>query len=67
MKAISVPVLGVFGHTLDATTREHLRGHLPLAEIEEWDGLGHMIHLMEPERFARRLAEFAETCFSTSI
>lgn len=67
MKAISVPVLGVFGHTLDATTREHLRGHLPLAEIEEWDGLGHMVHLMEPERFARRLAEFAETCFSTSI
>jgi pimeloyl-ACP methyl ester carboxylesterase len=66
LKAISVPVLGVFGQTLDTTTREHLLGHLPTAEIEEWPGLGHMVHLMEPERFAGLLAEFADRCFSTS-
>jgi pimeloyl-ACP methyl ester carboxylesterase len=66
MKAISVPVLGVFGQTIEATTREHLLGHLPSAEIEEWPGLGHMVHLMEPVRFARRLATFANKCFSTS-
>jgi pimeloyl-ACP methyl ester carboxylesterase len=66
LKAISVPVVGVFGQTLDTTTREHLLGHLPTAEIEEWPGLGHMVHLMEPEKFARRLAEFANRCFSTS-
>jgi pimeloyl-ACP methyl ester carboxylesterase len=65
-KAISVPVLAVFGHTIDVATREHLLSHLPSPEIEEWDGLGHMVHLMEPDRFARRLAEFAERCFLTS-
>ena len=64
--AISVPVLAVFGRTIDPATREHLLRHLPSAEIEEWSGLGHMVHLMEPERFARRLAEFANRCFSTS-
>jgi pimeloyl-ACP methyl ester carboxylesterase len=66
VKAIALPVLAVFGHTIDATTREHLLDRLPSAEIEEWAGLGHMVHLMEPERFASRLAEFAEMCFSTS-
>jgi pimeloyl-ACP methyl ester carboxylesterase len=66
LKAISVPVLAVFGQTIDAATREHLTGHLPSAEIEEWPGLGHLVHLMDPERFASRLAEFAKKCFSTS-
>jgi pimeloyl-ACP methyl ester carboxylesterase len=66
LKTISVPVLAVFGHNVDATTRDHLLGHLPSAEIEKWSGLGHMVHLMQPERFARRLAKFAERCFSTS-
>ena len=65
MKATSVPVLAVFGQIIDAATREHLTGHVPTAQIEEWPGLGHMVHLMEPQRFARRLAEFADTCFST--
>lgn len=65
LNAISVPVLAVFGQTLDAATREHLRDHLPATEIEEWPGLGHMVHLMEPDRFARRLATFADECFST--
>lgn len=66
LKAISVPVLAVFGQTVDATTREHLLGQFPSVDIVEWPGLGHMVHLMEPERFARRLAAFADKCFSTS-
>ena len=65
LKALSVPVLAVFGQTIDSATREYLLAHLPSAQIEEWPGLGHMVHLMEPQRFARRLAEFADTCFST--
>ena len=65
VKAISVPVLAVFGQTIDAPTREHLLAHLPSADIEEWAGRGHMVHLMEPNRFAARLAEFASRCFST--
>lgn len=64
MKAISVPVLAVFGQTIDAITREHLLGAMPSVEIEEWAGLGHMVHLMKPDRFARRIAEFSERCFS---
>lgn len=64
LNAVSVPVLAVFGQTLDATTRAHLLDHLPATEIEEWPGLGHMVHLMEPERFAQRLATFADKCFS---
>lgn len=63
-KAISVPVLAVFGQTIDATTREHLLGHIPSVEIEEWAGLGHMVHLMAPPQFTRRLAKFAEKCFT---
>jgi pimeloyl-ACP methyl ester carboxylesterase len=66
MRAVAVPALAVFGQTLDAKTSEHLRGHLLSVETEEWPDLGHMVHLMEPERFARRLAEFATRCFSTS-
>lgn len=65
-KAVGVPVLAVFGHVIDRATREHLHGVLPDAQIEEWDGLGHMMHLMEPGRFARRLADFADRCFSTT-
>jgi pimeloyl-ACP methyl ester carboxylesterase len=64
MEAISVPVLAVFGQTIDAATRNHLLGHVTSAEIEEWDGLGHMVHLMDPDRFANRLNEFANRCFS---
>jgi pimeloyl-ACP methyl ester carboxylesterase len=65
-KAISVPALVVFGQTIDDATREHLLNHLPSPEIEEWPGLGHMVHLMNPERFARRLAAFADRCYWTS-
>lgn len=64
--AAPVPVLALFGQTIDTATREHLLAHLPSTEIEEWAGLGHMVHLMERERFARRLADFASMCFSTA-
>jgi pimeloyl-ACP methyl ester carboxylesterase len=64
LEAITVPVLAIFGQTTDPATRQHLLRHLPSAEIDEWPGLGHMVHLMQPERFAHRLAEFAASCFS---
>jgi pimeloyl-ACP methyl ester carboxylesterase len=60
----AVPILAVFGHALDVETRSHLRRFAPAAEIEEWPGLGHMVHLMDPERFARRLADFALACLA---
>ena len=66
LNALTVPVLAVFGHPLDASALDHLLGHVPNVEIEQWPDLGHLLHLMAPERFARRLAEFATTCVSTT-
>jgi pimeloyl-ACP methyl ester carboxylesterase len=56
--AIRAPFLAVFGHSLSDEERHHLRRLLPTLELEEWPDRGHMVHLMEPDRFARRLAAF---------
>ena len=61
--AIKAPLLAVFGHALDDQEREHLRRLLPSAEVDEWPGHGHLVHLEEPDRFARRLSAFASQCF----
>ncbi len=63
LTAITAPFLAVFGHVLDDHERDHLRHLLPSAEVEEWPGHGHLVHLEEPDRFARRLATFATRCF----
>jgi pimeloyl-ACP methyl ester carboxylesterase len=31
---------------------------VPTAKVEVWDGLGHWLHRVEPERFAARMREF---------
>lgn len=64
-QAISAPLLAVFGQNLDLQARDHILRCVPGSEIEEWPERGHMVHLVEPDRFARRLAMFAERCFST--
>ena len=63
LTAIKAPFLAVFGHDLDDHERQHLRGLLPSAEVEEWPGHGHLVHLEEPDRFADRIAAFAGSCF----
>ncbi len=63
LAAIKAPLLAIFGHALDTQTKQHLRRLLPSAEVEEWPGHGHLVHLEEPDRFARRLATFADHCF----
>lgn len=60
--AVAVPYLAVMGQALGEEDREQFRRHLPAAQIEEWPGLGHMVHLAEPDRFAERLAHFAGSC-----
>ena len=62
LTAIQAPFLAVFGHILSAQEKQHLRCHLASAEVDEWPGRGHLLHLMEPDRFARRLATFANQC-----
>jgi pimeloyl-ACP methyl ester carboxylesterase len=57
---ISVPYLWLVGEQVDDATRDHLLAHLPQAEIETWPGAGHMLHLMEPDRFAARVSQFVD-------
>ena len=58
---IQVPCLAVFGRAATDGERERL-GRLPAAQIEEWAGDGHFVHLVDPMRFATRLRTFIEYC-----
>jgi pimeloyl-ACP methyl ester carboxylesterase len=62
-RRIAVPYLAVFGHRLADDERTALRDRLPGLELEEWPDRGHMVHLMEPDRFAHRLATFVDACW----
>jgi pimeloyl-ACP methyl ester carboxylesterase len=55
------PCLAVFGRSATHGERERL-GRLPDAQIEEWEGDGHFVHLVDPGRFATRLLTFVEHC-----
>jgi pimeloyl-ACP methyl ester carboxylesterase len=58
---IQIPCLAVFGRPATDGERERL-GRLPDAQIEEWPGDGHFVHLVDPGRFAARLCTFVEHC-----
>jgi pimeloyl-ACP methyl ester carboxylesterase len=58
---IDVPVLALFGQPVSDEDRTRF-ARLAYARIEEWPGTGHMLHLADPDRFARLLREFAEEC-----
>jgi len=58
---IQIPCLAVFGRPATDSERERL-GRLPDAQIEEWAGDGHFVHLVDPGRFATRLCMFVEHC-----
>ena len=58
---IQVPCLAVFGRPATDGERERL-ARLPDAQIEEWPGEGHFVHLVDPGRFAARLRAFVEHC-----
>ena len=58
VRTIDVPVLGVFGREVTPGERERF-AWAPGSELEEWVGHGHFVHLVEPDRFAARLLEFA--------
>ena len=61
-RQIRVPYLAVFGHVLSDEERARLRDRLPTLELEEWANRGHMVHLMERDRFTDRLAAFIDRC-----
>ncbi len=57
---ITAPYLAVFGHRLAEEERAALHARISKLELEEWPDRGHMVHLMEPDRFANRLASFVD-------
>jgi pimeloyl-ACP methyl ester carboxylesterase len=61
VRMIDAPVLGVFGRPVTPGERERF-GWVPEAELEEWAGGGHFVHVVDPDRFAVRLREFVGRC-----
>jgi pimeloyl-ACP methyl ester carboxylesterase len=61
VRAIEAAVLGVFGRALTQGERERF-AWASTAEIEEWVGGGHFVHLVDPDRFTKRLLEFVDRC-----
>jgi pimeloyl-ACP methyl ester carboxylesterase len=61
IREVVVPYLAVFGRPITDGERERL-GWLPDAELEEWVGEGHFVHLVDPDRFASRLRRFIDAC-----
>ncbi len=60
LDSVQVPYLWLAGEIIPLPDRRLLLSHLPTAQIEEWPGSGHMVHLAEPDRFAKRVAQFVE-------
>jgi pimeloyl-ACP methyl ester carboxylesterase/predicted ester cyclase len=65
--AVRAPWLGVYGQDLPPAARQLLFQCVPGAELEEWPGRGHLVHLAEPDRFAARVAAFARHCGDPSL
>lgn len=62
---ISVPYLYLAGHELPEPVVEHLRTHVPQAEVVVWPDGGHLVHHTEPHRFAQLVSEFASRVIAT--
>ena len=54
----NVRYLSLFGIDPGEGYGEWLAGHIVNSNVEVWDGLGHYPHLVDPDRFVDRLAEF---------
>jgi pimeloyl-ACP methyl ester carboxylesterase len=60
LRALEVPLLVTQGHAdtvVLPAMAEHILATCPTAEASWYDGVGHVPHLEEPERFNRELAE----------
>ena len=62
---IRTPVLAIFGDEISSSERFQLDRTLG-AEVEEWIGSGHFVHLVDPDRFVSRLLAFAARCEVTA-
>lgn len=64
VRAVEAPILAIFGRELTPEDRRAFCDLLPRARLECWPGRGHLVHLAEPDRFASRVADFADTPWS---
>lgn len=55
---VACPLLSLHGAPPPADYEAWLARLVPTARVEVWDGLGHMLHLVDPERFAARVRPF---------
>ena len=55
LPAIEAPLLCLHGSPPPADYEPWLTGLVPTAQLEVWDGMGHLLHLVDPPRFAARL------------
>ena len=52
------PYLCLLGREIDPSYADWLATRLPDAKLESWAGLGHFLHLVEPDRFVERVRQF---------
>jgi pimeloyl-ACP methyl ester carboxylesterase len=55
---IRVPLLSLHGSPPPDDYEPWLTGLVPTAEVEVWEGMGHLLHLVDAPRFAARVTEF---------
>ncbi len=55
---LRVPYLALHGSEPGDDYRDWLTRLVPTATVEVWDGDGHWLHLVEPDRFAARVRDF---------
>ena len=61
LPSITAPYLALHGSDPGAEYREWLTRLLPGVTFEVWEGLGHFVQLVAPERLADRIKEFASS------
>lgn len=59
LSAVGCPYLAIFGRQL-APDERRVMEQIPHIEIVVWDGLGHGLHLVDQDRFLRRVAQFEQ-------
>lgn len=57
---VTAPLLCLHGSPPPADYAAWLTALATRAQVEVWDGTGHLLHLVDPERFAARVAAFLE-------
>jgi pimeloyl-ACP methyl ester carboxylesterase len=60
LRQIRAPYLALHGSDPGPNYAEWLRRLAPTATVETWDGMGHWLHHVEPDRFTERVLRFLD-------